>query len=45
MPARQIEVHQPVGIAFENDLAGVAALGDVAPRINRHHPCETGHDE
>jgi hypothetical protein len=38
------EVDQPAGIAFENGLAGIAALGNVVWRINRHHACETGHD-
>ena len=28
---------QAVGIAFENGLEGIAALGDVARRFNRHH--------
>jgi len=39
------EENQPVGIAFENSLAGIAALGDVVRRINRHHACESGHDK
>jgi hypothetical protein len=32
MPTQQIEVDQPVGIAFENHHPAIAALGDVAPR-------------
>jgi len=32
MLARQVEVDQAAGIAFENHLAGIAAEGDVAPR-------------
>jgi hypothetical protein len=44
MLAQQVEVDQPVGIAFENGLAGVAALGDMVWRINCHHACESGHD-
>jgi len=35
------EVDQPAGIAFENGLAGIAALGDVVRRFNRHHACGT----
>jgi hypothetical protein len=45
MPAQQAEIDQAVGIPFENGLAGIAALGDVAPRFNRHHACESGHDK
>jgi hypothetical protein len=41
MLAQQVEIDQPVGIAFENGLAGIAALGDVVWRINRHHACGT----
>ena len=37
MLAQQVEIDQPVGIAFENHLAGIGALGDVVRRINRHH--------
>ena len=44
MLAQQVEVDQAVGIAFENHLAGIAALGNVVRRINCHHPCESGHD-
>jgi hypothetical protein len=39
------EVDQPVRIAFENSLAGIAALGNMVRRINRHHACESGHDK
>jgi hypothetical protein len=45
MLAQQVEVNQPVGIAFEDSLASVAALGDMVWRINRHHACESGHDK
>jgi len=45
MLAQQIEIDQPVGIAFEDSLAGIAALGDMVWRINRHHACESGHDK
>jgi hypothetical protein len=33
------------GVGFEDDLARIAALGDVAPRIGRHRECEAGHDD
>jgi len=39
------EINQPVGIAFENSLAGIAAVGEVAWRIHRRHACQTGHDK
>ena len=45
MLAQQVEVDQPAGVAFENHLAGIAALGDVVWRINRDHACESGHDK
>jgi hypothetical protein len=42
--AEQVEVDQAVRIGFEDELAGVSALGYVVWGIGGDHSCETGHE-
>jgi uncharacterized caspase-like protein len=43
--AEQVEADRAVRIGFEDELARVAALGDVVWGIGSGHACKTGHDE
>ena len=42
--AEEVKVNEAVGIGFENELARVAALGDVVRRIGGKDACQTGHE-
>ena len=44
MLAEKVEVDEAVWIGFEDELAGVAALGNVVGGVGRDHACKTGHD-